>query len=141
MLGNVTKQVHWTKILGNTAAGTDVSEVTGNAIDARGYDRALFILELGAVTNAATLSFNIQEGENDTTFTDITGAGFADTVATGKSDDTVMIDVPVTKGYLRYQYQRETQNIEFDALQVILYNPKKIPVTQNANVWQEIVIV
>lgn len=140
MLGNITKSIYWKKILGNTAAGTDGSEVDGSAIDARGFDRALFILELGAVTNAATLSINIQESSNGTDFTDITGAGIADTVATGKSDDTVMIDVPVVKGYLRYQYQRETQNIEFDALQVILYNAKKIPVTQNTDVWQEIVI-
>ncbi len=140
MLGNITKSIYWKKILGNTAAGQDSSEVDGSAIDARGFDRALFILELGAVTNAATLSINIQESSNGTDFTDITGAGIADTVATGKSDDTVMIDVPVVKGYLRYQYQRETQDIEFDALQVILYNAKKIPVTQNSDVWQEIVI-
>jgi hypothetical protein len=141
MLGNVTKAIHWTKILGNTAAGKDISEVDGAAIDARGYDRALFVLELGAVTSGGKLALNIQESANGTDFTDITGAGFAATVATGKSDDTIMIDVPVTKGYLRYQYQRTTENVEFDALQVILYNPKRIPVTQNANVWQEIVIV
>ena len=140
MLGNVTKSLYWKKILGNTAAGTDATEVNGNAIDARGYNRALFVLELGAVTNAATLSFNIQDSSDGTTFADIANAGFADTVATGKSDDTIMIDVPVEKGYLRYQYQRETQNIEFDALQVILYNAKKIPVTQNTDVWKEIVI-
>jgi len=141
MLGNVTKQIHWTKILGNIAAGVDGTEVDGSAIDARGYDRALFVLELGAVTSGGKLAFNIQEGATSTEFTDITGAGFAATVATGKDDDTIMIDVPVTKGYLRYQYQRTTQSVEFDALQVILYNPKRIPVTQNANVWQEIVIV
>lgn len=132
--------MYWKKILGNTAAGKDLSEVDGSAIDARGFDRALFILELGAVDAAATLSFNIQESANGTDFTDITGAGIADKVSTGKSDDTIMIDVPVSKGYLRYQYQRETQNVEFDALQVALYNAKKIPVTQNTDVWQEIVI-
>lgn len=140
MLGNVTKSLYWKKILGNTAAGVDGAEVNGNAIDARGYNRALFVLELGTVTNAATLSFNIQDSSDGTNFADIANAGFADTVATGKSDDTIMIDVPVEKGYLRYQYQRETQNIEFDVLQVILYNAKKIPVTQNTDVWKEIVI-
>jgi hypothetical protein len=51
-----------------------------------------------------------------------------------------MISVPISKGYLRYQYQRTTQSVEFDALQVALYNAKKIPVTQNADVWKEIVI-
>mgnify|MGYP000917602900 FL=1 len=140
MLGNLSKAIYWKKILGNTAAGQDVSEVDGDDIDARGYDRALFVLELGAVTNAATFSIQIQESADGDTWADISGAGFADTVATGKSDDTILIDVPVRKGYIRYQYQRETQDIEFDALQVLLYNNKKIPVSQNADVWQDIVI-
>lgn len=140
MLGNLTKSIYWKKHLGNTAAGTDVAEVNGSAIDARGYDRALFILELGAVTSGGKLAFNVQESSDGETFADITGAGFDATVATGKSDDTIMIDVPVSKGYLRYQYQRTTQNVEFDALQVALYNAKKIPVTQNTDVWKEIVI-
>ena len=140
MLGNVTKAMYWKKILGNTAAGQDDAEVDGAAIDARGFDSALFILELGAVTTGGKVAFQIQESSNGTDFTDITGAGFAATVATGKSDDTIRIEVPVSKGYLRYQYQRTTQDVEFDALQVALYNAKKIPVTQNTDVWQEIVI-
>ena len=140
MLGNVTKAMYWEKILGNTAAGQDGTEVDGDAIDARGYDRALFILELGAVTATGKVALQIQESANGTDFTDIAGAGFAATTATGKDDDTIMIDVPVTKGYLRYQYQRTTADVEFDALQVALYNSKKIPVTQNADVWKEIVI-
>lgn len=140
MLGNVTKAMYWKKILGNTAAGVDGAAVAGSAIDARGFDSALFILELGAVTTGGKVAFQIQESSNGTDFTDITGAGFAATVATGKSDDTVMISVPVSKGYLRYQYQRTTQSVEFDALQVALYNAKKIPVTQNTDVWKEIVI-
>ena len=140
MLGNLSKAIYWTKLLGNTAAGQDGSEVDGADIDARGYDRALFILELGAVASTGTLSIQIQESADGESWSDITGAGFADEVATGKSDDTILIDVPVAKGYVRYQYQRETADIEFDALQVILYNNKKIPVTQNSNVWQDIVI-
>lgn len=140
MLGNLSKAIHWTKLLGNTAAGQDISEIDGADIDARGYDRALFVLELGAVTSTATFSMQIQESADGDSWSDISGAGFADQVATGKSDDTILIDVPVRKGYIRYQYQRETANIEFDALQVILYNNKKLPVTQNTNVWQDIVI-
>ena len=140
MLGNITNSIYWKKILGNIEAGQDGTEVDGDAIDARGYDRALIILELGAVTATGKVALQIQESANGTDFTDITGAGFAATTATDKSDNTIMIDVPVTKGYLRYQYQRTTANVEFDALQVALYNSKKIPVTQNADVWKEIVI-
>lgn len=140
MLGNITKSIYWKKILGNTAAGVDGAKVDGSAIDARGYDRALFILELGAVTTGGKVALQIQESSNGTDFTDIANAGFAAEVATGKSDDTIHIDVPVSKGYIRYQYQRTVQNVEFDVLQVGLYNAKKIPVTQNTDVWKEIVI-
>jgi hypothetical protein len=140
MLGNLSKAIYWKKILGNTAAGQDVSEVDGDDIDARGYDRALFVLELGAVTSTGKVALQIQESADGETWADISGAGFAATTATGKSDDTILIDVPVNKGYIRYQYQRTVADVEFDALQVILYNNKKIPVTQNANVWQNIVI-
>lgn len=140
MIGNIINALYWKKILGNTAAGVDGAEVDGSSIDARGFDRALFILELGAVTTGGKISFNIQESANGTDFTDITGAGIGATVATGKSDDTIMIDVPVNYGYLRYQYQRTTQNVELDALQVALYDNMKIPVTQNTDVWQSITV-
>lgn len=140
MLGNITKSIYWTKILGNTAAGQDGAEVDGADIDARGYDRALFVLELGAITDGGKLSMQIQESADGDTYTDIANAGFAETVITDKDDNTILIDVPVTKGYVRYQYQRTTQDIEFDALQVILYDTGKIPVTQNTTVYKEIVI-
>lgn len=140
MLGNITKSIYWTKAIGNTAAGVDAAEVDGADIDATGYDRALFVLELGAITDGGKLSMQIQESTDGDTYTDIANAGFAATVITDKDDNTILIDVPVTKGYVRYQYQRTTQNIEFDALQVILYNSGKIPVTQNTAVYKEIVI-
>mgnify|MGYP003733929091 CR=1 FL=1 len=55
-------------------------------------------------TATGKIAFNIQESADGLTFTDIAGAGFAATTATGKSDDTILIDVPVNQGYLRYQY-------------------------------------
>ena len=140
MLGNIINSLYWDKILGNTAAGQDGAEVNGDAIDARGFDRALFILERGAVTATGKVAFNIQESADGLTFTDIAGAGFAATTATGKGDDSILIDVPVNLGYLRYQYQRTVADVEFDALQVALYGSGKIPVTQHADVWQSITV-
>lgn len=140
MIGNLSNSLYWTKASGNVAAGVDGAEVDGADIDARGYDRALFAIELGAVTTGGKLALQIQQSSDGDSWEDISGAGFAATVATGKSDDTILVDVPVHKGYIRYQYQRTVQSIEIDAIQVLLYNSKKLPVTQNANVWQSIVI-
>lgn len=140
MLGNLSNSLYWIKASGNVAAGVDGSKVDGADIDARGFDRALFIVELGAVTTGGKLSLQIQESADGDAWSDITNAGFAATVATGKSDDTILVDVPVSKGYVRYQYQRTTQSVELDAIQVLLYNAKKTPVTQNTDVWQNIVV-
>lgn len=140
MLGNLSNQIYWKKMIGNTAAGQDGAVVDGADIDARGYDRALFVVELGAVTSTGKLALQIQESADGDTYTDISGAGFAAATATGKSDDTILIDVPLSLGYCRYQYQRTVADVELDAIQVILYNSGKIPVTQNTDVWQNIVI-
>ena len=140
MLGNLSNSLYWIKASGNVAAGQDMAEVDGADIDARGFDRALFIVELGAVTTNGKFALQIQESADGDTWADITDAGFAAATATGKSDDTILIDVPVSKGYVRYQYQRTVANVELDAIQVLLYNAKKIPVSQNADVWQNIII-
>lgn len=143
MAGILANQFKLTKLLGNTAAGTDNSEVTGDAIDARGFDRALFILQLGAVTSGGKLTFNVQEcATSDGTYADINGAeiGAAAVVLTGKSDNEIFMDVPVNEGFLKVQYQRTTQDVEFDALNVLLYNPKKLPVADSATLFKEVIV-
>lgn len=143
MAGILANQFKFVKLLGNTAAGTDASEVTGDAIDARGFDRALFILQLGAVTTGGTLTFNAQEcATSDGTYADIASAtiGASAVVLTGKSDNEIFMDVPVNEGFLKVQYQRATQNVEFDALNVLLYNPKKLPVADNATLFKEVIV-
>lgn len=143
MAGILSNQFQPQKLLGNTAAGTDETEVTGNAIDARGYDRALFMLDLGAVTATGTLTFNVQEcATSDGTYADITGADLGATalVLTGKSDDKILMDVPVRLGYLKVQYQRGTANVEIDALNVLLYNPKKLPAAQHSDVYKVVTV-
>ena len=109
MLGNVTKAIYWKKILGNTAAGVDDAEVDGAAIDARGFDSALFILELGAVTTGGKVAFQIQESSNGTDFTDIAGAIRRDRKRTKARAMTPRIEFLYRRDILRYQYQRTTQ--------------------------------
>lgn len=140
MIGNIINCLNWNKRVGNVAAGVDGAEVNGDDIDARGFDRALFILELGAVTATGKIAFKIQESADGQTYTDIAGAGFAATVATGKSDNSILIEVPVNLGHLRYQYQRTVQSVEIDALQYALYDSGKIPVAQPATVWKAITV-
>jgi hypothetical protein len=143
MAGILANQFKLVKLLGNTVADTDQDEVTGNAIDARGFDRALFILQLGAVTATGTLTLNVQEGaEAAGDFVDIAGANLGESalVLTGKSDNEIFMDVPVNEGYLKVQYQRATANVEIDVLNVILYNPKKLPVADNSTLLKEVIV-
>lgn len=143
MAGILANQFRETKLLGNTAAGTDQAAAASDAIDARGFDRALVTLYLGAVTATGKLIMSIQECDTSAgTFADIPSAdlGAEGTVLTGKSDNEIVFDVPVREGYIKVAYQRTTANVEFDALTVKLYNPKKLPVADSATLFKEVIV-
>ena len=58
---------------------------------------------------------------------------------TGKSDTSIVIDVPAVKRFLRYAYQRSTANIELDSVTIELYSSTVTTVRQSGSVWREII--
>jgi hypothetical protein len=139
----ISKQLYHKKILGNTAAGQDASAVVGTAIDVTSlgkFDRARLIIELGAVTSGGVLKAGLQEcATSGGTYVTIADLGNGE-VCTGKSDNTIIIDVPLSERYLKYTYQRTTANIELDSLTIQLYSSGKIPVTQDTSVFKEVIL-
>jgi hypothetical protein len=139
----ISKQLYHKKILGNTAAGQDASAVVGTAIDVTSlgkFDRARLVIELGAVTSGGVLKAGLQECDTSGgTYVTIADLGDGE-VCTGKSDNTIIFDVPLKKRYLKYTYQRTTANIELDSLTIELYSSGKIPVTQDTTVFKEVIL-
>lgn len=143
MAGILSNQFKLIKLLGNVSAGQDVSAQASTAVDARGFDRAMFTLFLGAVATGGKLAMSIQECDTSNgQFADIDDAdiGSGGKVLTGKSDNEIIIDVPVREGFLKVAYQRTAANVEFDALTCMLYNPKKLPVDASSTLAEEVIV-
>ncbi len=77
------------------------SSADGTGIDRLGFDDAMFMLEVGAVSGTSpTLDVKIQESADNSTFTDISGATFTQITAADKSA-TLRVNLAGKKRYLR----------------------------------------
>ena len=139
-MANISSCMYHVKLAGNVSAGTDASAVLSDAIDvlAKGtFDRIRVVCELGAVTSTGKIALAVKCASSSTG--DYSAVAKLDaTTATGKSDNTIIIDCPISE-FVKIEYQRTTANVELDAITYDLYNSRKIPVIQNTAVWKEIV--
>lgn len=137
MIGNLHDGVVHKKYIGNTAAGTDGSAVSSNAIATAGFRRIRVCIELGAVTSNGVIKASILGSATSSgSFVEIIGLGTDGFVATGKSDNSIILDCPVGVGseFIKIQYQRTTANIELDGITYDFYDARKVPVKQDSTV-------
>jgi len=115
------------------AAGT--SALTSDIVDTRGFYGIVFKIAFGTITSGAVTSFKVQQGNiaNMSDAEDI--AGSAQTVL-DTNDNKIFISsfMRPYKRYLRLVTSRATQNAVVDYLEVILYAPADVFVTQDATV-------
>lgn len=141
-MSNISASCYHVKLIGNTAAGTDANAVASDAIDvlSKGtFDRIRVVCELGAVTSGGKIAIAVKQCDTSTgTFATV--AELESTVATGKSDNSIIIDCPISQQFIKIVYQRATANVELDGIMYDLYSSRKIPVTQNTAVWKEIIV-
>lgn len=142
MIGNLHDGVVHKKYIGNTAAGTDGSAVTSNAIATAGYKRVRVCIELGTVTSTGVVKASILGAATSSgDFAEIVGLGSDGFVATGKSDNTIILDCPIGNGaeFIKIQYQRTTANIELDGITYDLYDARVVPVKQDSTIAKVVV--
>lgn len=144
MLGQLIKQVQFQRWIDTlVTAAVDVANVESAAIDAASYDRMLVTLDVGATaTNAGTVKFFLTECDTAAgTFTALAGAtiGTHTHGTSGEAKKTYIIDAKLDKRYVKINYQRETQSSTFDSGIYILYNGKKVPEAQTADVKELVV--
>jgi hypothetical protein len=111
----------------NHAAGT----VNGPAIDRRGFEEALVVVNSGANGTGGTVNLKVQESDaSDTGFADIAGAAFPE--ITEANDNTVYVgrfNLVGRKRYLRLVAVVGTAACDLGAT-VILGAAKQLPVVQ-----------
>lgn len=79
---------------------TSAGAVSSSGIARGEFDRCCAIVNLGAIGASAALDFKLQESDDDSTYTDITGAAITQL---GASDDNKVarVDAPVKKKYVK----------------------------------------
>ena len=79
------------------------STANGTGVDTKGYDNAMVTLEVGAVSGTSpTLDVKIQESDDNSTFSDVSGATFTQVTAANSSQKIRVAELNVPrKRYLR----------------------------------------
>ena len=83
-------------------ASRSAGSVNGTGVDTGGFGCAMLLVNVGTVDASTTLDVKIQEADDDTNYTDVTGANV--TQRTPSNDDTIAVaDVRLVgrKKYLR----------------------------------------
>ena len=118
----------------NNGAAAGTSTITPSAgVDMQGFNSAMFLVLLGALTDTTVPSIKIQQSDDDGVadgYSDLEGTAYAVTDA----DDNKVIAVEVirpTKRYLKLILARTTANAVLDGIVAILGNPiGPLPITQ-----------
>jgi hypothetical protein len=122
------------------AAGT--TAVNSSSIDCLGDFDLNVVIDMGAVTATGTGTFKLQRSDDNSTWTDITGASQAWTDAETNKTVTLCISQIVNR-YIRVVTTRATANTVLSGIKAYL-SPRGNPVTQvttaNQNAAQPVVV-
>jgi hypothetical protein len=113
-------------------AAVDGAIVESAAIDCQSFDRVMFELLLGTVTNSAVINLYVEECETSGgTYVKIDASELTLTVgASGgaaASAKMLVTDTAISKRYVKIVYQRTVANAAFLAGVTSLYMGKRIP--------------
>jgi hypothetical protein len=123
--------VHAIDAKGHTAV------VSSAAIDTRGYDEALVILNCGVATQTASGTAFVMESDSSTaaSFAHIAGSSFTTMHATSATKASQILSINLRSGrkrYLRVKYTTVTEDANALSADVLLFGATVLPVTASA---------
>lgn len=93
------------------APAAKTATVTTSGADTTGFHHALLLVDMGAVSGTSpTLDIKLQESDDDSSYSDISGAALAQIVAAG-ANKAYEIDVVLQGQYTRKKYLRAVGTI------------------------------
>ncbi len=133
-MSNLSKQVQVQRIKVGVVAGT--TTITSDAVDMAGFEGAMFVFSVGAITSGAALSWKAQQSSDDAAtdaYSDLLGTNQA--IADTASDKVSILEIyKPEKRYLKVVVTRATQNAVIDGIVVYKSEPKFANVTNGATV-------
>jgi len=116
--------------LGLVAQDLQATSTDGTGIDALGFDEALVIVNSGTNTSTGSLDVIVEESDDNSSFTAITGAVFTQILAA--NDNTIYqgrIDLRKRKRYLRINTVGDNSNAAIASVSFVLLGAKYGPAT------------
>lgn len=110
------------------------SSQNGTGVDTQGYRDAMVVLEVGTVSGTSpTLDVKLQESDDNSTFTDISGATFTQVTASNSSQVKRLAELNVTrKRYVRAVATIAGTTPSFDfATEILLGESYKGPINND----------
>lgn len=116
-------------------ASRTAGTVNGTGIDTKGYDAAAFSINLGDIGVATTVTCKIQESDDNSAWSDISGAAITQLVSTD-DNEAPTIDVVLGGQYNRKRYVRAVLvvaggNAALSHVACELYRAHEAPVTNS----------
>lgn len=105
---------------------------TGDAVDCRGYNSALAVFRVATTTGNFTV-LKLQESDNNSDWTDISGAAWTGADLPGATDDDstfkIALDLRKQKRYLRWAATEDNTGSADAVGFFILCDPEEAPIT------------
>jgi len=127
-----------------TIAAAATGVVTSDAVDMAGFNACLFIVTLGTLTSAGTVTCKLQQSSDDgsaDTYADIEGSSVANSGNTATLKQILVSIIDPRERYLKLVATRAVQNCGIDSIQAIKYNAKVVPITDDASVDASVEVI
>lgn len=134
--GYLTNEVKISSAVTPTEGVAGTTDINGTILDMLGFEAALIVVRMGAITATAVTSIKVQQGAaaNMSDAADLAGTG--QTIAVADAEETFYIDlVKPTERYIRLVVDRGTANAVVSSAHYLQYaptGPDASPVTQGA---------
>jgi hypothetical protein len=115
-------------IAGSVANGVDGGAVLSSAIDCQAANRVMLVITIGAAaTDGGKITYHIEECATSGGTYAVIKEVVKTFGASGETGKTHMLEVPITKRYVKVQYQRETENSAVHLIQLFIVDTKMKP--------------
>lgn len=126
------------RVMNAVAAGT--TDQNSSSVDMQAdtaYDEVTFIALFGALTATQVTKIKVQQSSDDSVWNDLAGSESA-ALADADGNKALAVTVRPQKRYVRCVVDRGTANAVIDGVLAILSKPKKLVVSQSADMvgWE-----
>ena len=136
MIKSIQENCEVIRILESEAAG-NTDTLTSDAVNMSGFESALFIFTLGAVTAGGLANCYLQQSSDDASadaYADLEGSAVSSTGNTATKKIITIEIINPQERYLKALIDRTIADVVVESINVIKFGAKAMPITQDSTV-------